>query len=87
MGGPGLASPEGRMRLLEALRREGLEARMHAYEYIVWDEEGFCAIVMVEPSAGRVDVLELSPRSSARVLRAILSVDPEVEVRFLRPTA
>ncbi len=81
MPGPaGLRSPEGRLRLLLELRKRGFRVRMHAYEYLVADESGFAAIILLEPWAGRAELLELKEGAADEVAGAVTSVDPSIRV-------
>ena len=75
-----LASPEGRLSLLQELRRRGFYVRMHAYEYLVGDEREFLCIILLEPQTGGATVLQLRRRAANRITEAIKSVDPGIRI-------
>lgn len=54
---------------------------MHAYEYIVGRDGRIVAIIVLEPSRGVAEVLDLSGGRYSADLRALIrSVDPSVAV-------
>lgn len=80
-------SPEGRLSLLQELRRRGFYVRMHAYEYLVADRTGFLAILLLEPSAGSATVVDLrgSKGEISAIVDSVLAVDPQISIRMRRP--
>ncbi len=75
-----LLSPEGRLSLLQELRRRGFYVRMHAYEYLVGDEREFLCIILLEPHQGEATVVRLRRRAVNRIVEAIKSVDPGIHI-------
>ncbi len=82
-----LVSPEGRLALLQEFRRRGLYVRMHAYEYLIADEGGFVAILLLEPSEGRATLLDLRGTELTSVLEAISAIDPGLRVQVEQRTS
>ena len=72
------------MLLLRMLREEGYYVRMHAYEYLLADDEGFFAIILLEPSAGRVVLALLRESNVERVVGVLKKLDPKLNLETVR---
>lgn len=75
-----LVSPEGRLSLLQELKRRGFYVRMHAYEYLVGDEREFLYIILLEPHEGKATIIRLRRRAMNRIVEAIKNVDPGIRI-------
>ncbi|UNQ73374.1 hypothetical protein [Infirmifilum sp. NZ] len=83
-----LELPGARLRLLEALRRRGLYAHMHAYEYILGYRGRIVGVLLVEPrrlSATLYSADKTPEELPALVREALAEVDPSVRLE-LKPT-
>lgn len=74
-----------RLRLLYRLKKEGFYVRMHAYEYLVGDEEGFLALIFLEPWTSRCFILPLrySEKINA-ILKLIEKLDPSIKIETVK---
>jgi len=80
-----LSTPEGRSLLLRKLRGAGYYVRMHAYEYLLADDDGFFAIILLEPSAGRAILVLLRASNIKRVVEILKKLDPELSLEIVNP--
>jgi len=83
-----LELPGARLRLLEALRRRGLYAHMHAYEYILGYRGRIVGVLLVEPRrlSDTLYAADKPPEELPALVReALAEVDPSVRLE-LKPT-
>ena len=74
-----------RLRLLYRLKKEGFYVRMHAYEYLAGDEEGFLALIFLEPWVGRCFILPLRHSEKiAEILKLIEKLDTSIKVETIK---
>jgi len=83
-----LELPGTRLRLLEALKRRGLYAHMHAYEYILGYRGRIVGVLLLEPrrlSATLYSADKPSEELPTLVQEALAEVDPSIRLE-LKPT-
>lgn len=80
--------PENRLRLLHRLQAEGLQVRMHGYEFFVRGRLFVCTLSIL-PQYGLFIVRRIpwnreeSEDAVKRIFEIIKAMDPKVEVRVL----